>query len=226
MASSLPRDIVRTCRKHAKDISPHIIPSHLTNIYSPGVQLNNIAFENRHHRKIHVEVAHIGMVKHVHSTFYPRPQFDAPILTLDLITVGNTSTYALFDPSPVTNDLSLPYDYNDALKDLQAQFEITPTPRKEFQPWGREILSRQCVFRRQHIDQPVFCAYVLAAIAMHLDYCKTLDPSPDYRRIRENQSRYCRMQLKNDRIRSTLTSAFGGNLQKANEYMNVMLFDC
>lgn len=225
-ALTLARDILRVTRKYAPDISPHVVPGHLANYYRSGVQLNNVAFENSRHRKIHMEVALVGMVKHHHVNFFPRPQYDAPIVTMDLVTVGKTATYALFDPSPVTNNLSLPPEYEDALKDLQERHGMESTPRKNLRPWAREIFSRRCVVQKEHIDQEAFCAYVLGCIAMHLEYCNTLEPSKDHLRIRANHMRYCRMQLKNERMRTTLASAFEGDLQLTNEYMNTVLFDC
>lgn len=221
------KNIIRTVRTCSPDVSRYTLPYHLATLYRPGVLLENIAFENSVHRKLHIEEARLGMMHVVHSVMYPRPQYDAPILAFDLVTVGNTPVFGIADTCPVTDDLRLPEDYRDAITDLQTQYGFTPTPRDHMPGWGRDIFSDRCVIQRKGgIDAEAFCAYGMDLLGMHLEYCALLDPTTDYLRIRRNQSRFCRMQLKNDKTRSSLASAFGGDLALANEYMNRVMFDC
>jgi hypothetical protein len=226
MAITLSRDIVRTIRTCAPDVSPHALPTHLTNIYKPGVQLNNLAFENGIHRKLHVSTAHQSMIRIVHTTLYPRPRFDAPIVSVDFVSVGAQPTFAMVDTFPVTDDLHLPEQYQDAVVDLQSRFGVQAVHRSALPTWGKEICSDRVVMVDRPFDSNAMCEYILALCAMHLDYCAGLEASRDYRRIRMNHLRFCRGQLKNTRIRTALASSFCGDLIHANEYMNKVFFDC
>ena len=226
MAITLSRDIVRTIRKHAPDVSPHPLPTHLANIYKPGVQLNNLAFENNVHRKLHVSTAHQSMVRVVHATLYPRPRFDAPIVSVDVVSVGAQPTYAMVDTFPVSDNLHLPEDYHDAVVDLQSRFGVQPVHRSSLPLWAREICSNRVIMVDRPFDSNAMCDYIVNLCAMHLEYCKGVEASRDYRRIRMNHLRFCRGQLKNTRIRTALASSFSGGLIQANEYMNKVCFDC
>ena len=226
MSITLSRDIVRTIRKCVPDVSPHALPTHLANIYRPGVQLNNLAFENGVHRKLHVSTAHQSMVRVVHATMYPRTRFDAPILSVDFVSVGAQPAYAMVDTFPVTDHLHLPEEYRDAVVDLQSHFGFEPVRRSALPTWAKDICSNRCIVVERPFDSNAMCEYIIQLCAMHLEYCKGLEASRDYRRIRMNHLRFCRGQLKNTRIRSSLASSFSEDLIGANEYMNKVFFDC
>lgn len=225
MTHLVAKSLVRTIRQHCPDVSPHPLPPPLSNVYRPGVSLNNVAFENGVHRKLHVEYARIGVIDVAHAVMYPRPLFDAPILAMDLVSVGNKGSFCILDACPVTDDLSLPADYSDALNDIQRRYGMVPASRVGVPEWGAAIFSTQCVLRRQGVDVDAFLAYATACLIMHLEYCTTLRPSRDQARIRRNHARFCRMQLQNERTRSTLASALGGDVRMANEYMTKVMFD-
>lgn len=226
MSIGIPRDIVRTIRKHAPDVSPHALPLHLANVYKPGVQLNNLAFENNIHRKLHVSTAHQSMIRVVHATLYPRPRFDVPIVSADIISVGARATFVMVDAFPTTDDLLLPEEYDYALKDLQTKYGLEPTSRRDLPTWARGICSHRCVMMDAPFDTNGVSDYIVNLCAMHLEYCKQLKPSKDHRRIRMNHLRFCRGQLKNARIRAAMSSSFDDDLITSNEYMNKVFFDC
>lgn len=226
MMHGFGRDIIRTIRKSSPDVSPHMLPCDLANVYRPGIQIHNTAFENRIHRKLHVETASLGMVNVVHAVMYPRPQYDAPILAMDLVAVNEVPTFGIVDACPVTDELRLPREYEGPMLDLQKKYGLASVPRAAMPDWGREIFSDACIIQRAPIDSPAFRAYALDLLALHLEYCSILEPSTYHRRIRKNHSRFCRMQLKNWKTRSALASALGGDLTFANEYMNRVMFDC
>lgn len=222
------RDLVRVIRKCSPDVSVHTLPRDFANMYKPGVQINNVAFENSLHRKLHIEAAQLGMVHVTHAVMYPRPRFDVPIVAMDLVTVGNTPTFGIVDACPVTDDLRLPEEYRKTLETLRMKYGFQAVARETMPAWGQAIFSDECVMQRKGhgvLDGNLFCSYALDVLAMHLLYCKDLEPSRDHRRIRQNHSRFCRYQLKNDRTRALLASSLGGDLALANEYMNRVMFD-
>ena len=186
MTSFFARDLVRTFRKNAPDMSPFMLPSNIATVYRPGVQLSNLAFENPRHRKLHIETTRVGMVQSVHSTLYPRPQFEAPILTMDLVTIGGTVTHASVDAYGVLSE-----EYDDAFRGIQARYDSTE-----------------------------FTNCALDCVAMHLQYCKTLEISSKYNRA--SHQRFSKEQR--EKMRALRSNAFGGDMALTDEYV-AMIFD-
>lgn len=217
---TLARDLIRVWRPYG--VRPHVMPTHLTSISRDNVMLCNAAFENTHHRKLHVEVGKVDAVTVIHSVMYPRPTFDVPILALDLVYVNDNASFGIVDCCPVTDDLRLPEDYQNVVRDIQATHGIQATQRTAMPEWGRAIFSNVCYMVRAP-DPVVFCAYALQMARMHMEYCKEQDPSADHLRIRRNHKRFRHYQLQNRRTRTVLDKALGESL--AAEYMSTVMFD-
>jgi len=47
---------------------------------------------------------------------YPKPNFDLPILSMDLVANGDRVTLAIIDPCPVTPSLELPAFYEKGVR--------------------------------------------------------------------------------------------------------------
>lgn len=223
MTTTLARDLVRVWRTHG--VYPHTMPLHLTSIVSPPrVVLQNAAFENGRHRKLHVEVGKVDAVSVVHSVMYPRPTFDVPILALDLVCIGGAPTFGIVDCCPVTDDLQLPEEYEEAVRRIQAAQDIVPVARDLMPDWGKSIFSNVCYMTRHPTIDPVaFCAYAMEMTRMHMNYCDSQDPCQDIDRVRRNHGRFCHHQLQNDRTRAVLAKALGDPV--AREYMATIMFD-
>lgn len=223
MTTLLARDLVRTFRKHSPDLNAHVLPEHFATMYRPGVQFHNVAFDTIRHRKLHVETEHIGMVQAVHSSLYPRPQYDAPILTMDIVTIGDAVTHAFLDACPSTSNLVLPREYDDAFQDIQTQYGLTSTKRHLLPDYGRSIFSRRC-YVGKGIDPVMFTRFAIDCVAMHVEYVKQLDVSRDHRENRNNQQRYSRQQRQNPKKRELIAGALGGDMELTEKYL-AMIFD-
>lgn len=78
----------------------------------PRLLVENRAYSSRVFRKLHLEVAvRQDGLEVLHCVWYPRPQFDLPILSVDVVASAGRVSLALVDPCPVSPDLSLPPPY-------------------------------------------------------------------------------------------------------------------
>lgn len=173
---------------------------------------------------MHIETQHIGMVQSVHSTLYPRPQYDAPILTMDLVTLGEGVTFALVDACPLTSNLALSREYDEAFQDMQAQYGLTSTKRHTLPEYDRSIFSRRCFLRTTGIDPTLFSRFALDCVAMHVQFCNELEVSKEYAANRNAQHRFSRQQRLNSKRRSLLLNALGGDTVLVDAYLK-MVFD-
>ena len=83
----------------------------------PRLQVENRAYRSFAFRKLHLEVAvRQDGLRVVHCVMYPRPEFDLPILSLDMVSNGDRVTLAIIDPCPVTSNLSLPPYYVQSVR--------------------------------------------------------------------------------------------------------------
>jgi phycocyanobilin:ferredoxin oxidoreductase len=224
---NLPRDLIRLWRKHG--VSPHPLPTQWTQIRRETCAIDNVAFENARHRKLHLELASTSTLDIVHVVMYPRPTFDVPILALDMVSVNGSPSFAIADACPVTTDLTLPPDYAAGIFEQQRRYGLVPVRRDVLPEWGRAIFSDVCYMTRgsRECDPETFAAYVLSVTAFHMAYCDALDPSPeDHPRIRACHSRFCAWQLQNTRTRAVLATHFLGDPAAADAYMRDVMFDC
>jgi phycocyanobilin:ferredoxin oxidoreductase len=159
---------------------------------------------------------------------YPRPQFDVPILGLDVVIARGKVAFAIVDTSPVTTHplLELPLEYENMVDRLQIRHNIRPTLTHDLPPWGRKIFSQKCVVKHRPDDQEVLRLgkYITELIEKHIDYSKSVSPAGDHWRIRAAHKNYCENQLLNDKTAGMLAGAFGNDVAK--DYMQTVMFDC
>jgi phycocyanobilin:ferredoxin oxidoreductase len=217
MHKALHTKLHRAWRSRARDFVVMPMP----HIHSPTIQIKNVAFENGVYRKAHLELARIKNLDIVHSVMYPRPQFDIPILGIDLVEFEGQPMFAIADACPVTDDLSLPPHYLERVRTLQKKLNIKPVARDEMPVWGQKIFSDMCVMTR---DVPLnFVEYAIDLVDIHMVYASLLEPSPDHERIRKNHARFSTEQLRNGKTKAALAMELG--LQEADKYMRTVMFD-
>lgn len=217
MHKALHTKLHRAWRSRARDFV--LVP--MPHIHSPTIQIKNVAFENGVYRKAHLELARIKNLDIVHSVMYPRPQFDIPILGIDLVEFEGRPMFAIADTCPLTDDLSLPPHYLELVRTLQNKHGIKPVARDEMPGWGQKIFSDMCIMTR---DVPSnFVEYAIELVDIHMVYAALLEPSPDHARIRKNLARFSMYQLRNGKTKAALAMELG--LHEAETYMRTVMFD-
>jgi hypothetical protein len=210
------RELVRSYRAHVPEMKPINLPADLATVYRPGVQLHNLAYDATRFRKIHIETEHVGMVHAVHSTMYPRLQYDAPILTMDIIALGDHVEYAFLDACAHT----VHPEYAAAFRDIQIRYGLSPAPRHAVPEYGRSIFSRNCFLRTHGIDPLLFTQFALECVAMHVRYVDMLESSSTNNI--SNHQRFSRQQRLNPRKRSFVSTALGGDTVLTDAYLHMM----
>ncbi|KAG7668407.1 hypothetical protein Ndes2526B_g00872 [Nannochloris sp. 'desiccata'] len=205
----------------------------------PRLQVENRAYSSYVFRKLHLEVAvRQDGLQVVHCVMYPRPEFDLPILSMDLVANGDRVTLAIIDPCPVTGNLSLPPFYVKSATELQIKYGLESN--RTIPDWGSAIFSKLCVIVRPSTPQEVaqFLKYAIALANFHVQIGRLAVPvggagtmagkteeATDRRKleIKASHARYSAKQLENDRTRKVLEKAFGSG--PSEEYMRTVMFD-
>jgi phycocyanobilin:ferredoxin oxidoreductase len=205
----------------------------------PRLQIENRAYSSYAFRKLHMEVAvRQDGLQVVHCVMYPRPEFDLPILSMDLVTNGERVTLAIIDPCPVTGNLSLPPFYVKSVTELQIKYGLESN--RTIPDWGSAIFSKLCVIVRPSAPQEVakFLKYTIALANFHVQLGRLAVPvggavtaigetekSTEQRKleIKAAHARYSAKQLENDKTRKVLEKAFGSG--PSEEYMTAVMFD-
>ena len=144
----------------------------------PRLQVENRAYSSHAFRKLHLEVAvRQDGLQVVHCVMYPRPEFDLPILSMDLVANGDRITLAIVDPCPVTGNLSLPPFYAKSATDLQVKYGLESN--RTIPDWGSAIFSKLCVIVRPTTPKEVasFLKYAIALTNVHVQNCRQFDVS-------------------------------------------------
>ena len=201
----------------------------------PRMQIENRVYESFCFRKLHIEVAvQQDGLQVLHCVMYPRNTFDVPILSLDMVAYNGRPTFAIVDPCPVSQDLSLPRVYATSVMSLQQKYGVVTN--SDIPEWGRNIFSDFCIQLRPESPEHVgrFLKYALALVHFHLQFARLALPvkSTDdargpgkekTREIHESHARFSANQLRNDKTRQILEKRFGADT--AREYMERMMFD-
>lgn len=202
----------------------------------PRLQVENRAYQTYAFRKLHLEVAtRQDGLQVLHCVMYPRPNFDLPILSLDLVAMEGRVTLAIIDPCPVTQDLSLPAYYTSTAAGFQERYGVATN--RSIPEWVTAIFSQLCVLMRPQTPEEVgaFLKYAIALCAFHAQMGRLAAPVRATRSVSDAQAmrqraeiqaaheRYCAKQLENDKTRRVLEGAFGSG--PAEEYMRVVMFD-
>lgn len=198
----------------------------------PRMQIENRVYESFCFRKLHIEVAvQQDGLQVLHCVMFPRNIFDVPILSLDMVAYNGRPTFAIIDPCPVSQDLSLPKVYATSVMSLQQKYDIHTN--SDIPEWGRNIFSDFCIQLRPESPEDVgkFLKYSLALVHFHLQFARLALPlqSSDGERcdkmgeISASHARFSANQLRNDKTRQILEKRFGADL--AREYMENMMFD-
>jgi phycocyanobilin:ferredoxin oxidoreductase len=206
----------------------------------PRLQVENRAYSSYAFRKLHLEVAvRQDGLQVVHCVMYPKPEFDLPILSLDLVANGDRVSLAIIDPCPVTGNLSLPPFYVKSTTELQIKYGLESN--RTIPEWGSAIFSKLCVIVRPESPQEVakFLKYAIALANFHVQIGRLAVPvggagTTDGDRhpeevakrraeIKAAHARYSAKQLENDKTRKVLEKSFGSG--PSEDYMRTVMFD-
>jgi phycocyanobilin:ferredoxin oxidoreductase len=207
----------------------------------PRLQVENRAYSSYAFRKLHLEVAvRQDGLQVVHCVMYPRPEFDLPILSLDVVANGDRVSLAIIDPCPVTGNLSLPEFYVKSASELQIKYGLESN--RTIPEWGSAIFSKMCVIVRPNTPQEVasFLKYAIALANFHVQIGRLAVPVGSTGRggageaggeaverrkaeIIAAHARYSAKQLENDKTRKVLEKSFGSG--PSEEYMRTVMFD-
>jgi phycocyanobilin:ferredoxin oxidoreductase len=195
--------------------------------------VENAVFESETFRKMHCELAWgDGGFQVLHVVVYPWAERAAPVFAADVVGFGGRISLCIADVAPVTEDLSLPPMYVDALKPL-----LDETLRgdglsvRELPDWGRAILGPLCLCVGPRVgltaeeETARFFDYAFQlhdrAAELASDASLALPPGDDS--ALRAQIRFCDLQLRNQKTRKALERAFGPEV--ADAYMRDVLFD-
>lgn len=201
--------------------TPGLIAVPMPQVSTPNMRIHNVAFQNSTYRKVHLEMANIQGLDIVHCVMYPRPEFDLPILGIDLVERDGCPMFGIADVCPVTDDLSLPDHYLTRIGELQVRLGMTSVTRSDMPGWGRPIFSDMCVMTRA--VPHTFVEYALGLVEIHTAYASTLKPTDDHSRVRKNLARFSMFQMRNQKTKAALATELGRG--QADTYMRTVMFD-
>jgi phycocyanobilin:ferredoxin oxidoreductase len=226
---SLAVDLSTRWRRGATRVDAFPLPPRFAKMTAPTLEVFNEAYQTDVFRKMHVEYARgreqLEGVEVVHSTIFPRFQFDLPILGTDVIMLGGAVTYCIADASLVAPS---PGCFHQTMATLQRRHGLSPVaaPEDDLPEWAREVFSPGCVVVRRPDDGTLaaFRAYVLDLTDAYLEAAARVErTTADHRGVRAAQARYCVHQLRNDKTRGVLRKAF--DAETADAYMREVMFD-
>lgn len=195
--------------------------------------VENAVFESETFRKMHCELAWgDGGFEVLHVVVYPWAERAAPVFAADVVGFGGRISLCIADVAPVTEDLSLPPTYVDALQPLLDEtLRGDALSVRELPDWGRAILGPLCLCVGPRVGPTAeeetarFFDYAFRlhdrAAELASDASLTLPPGDDS--ALRAQIRFCDLQLRNQKTRKALERAFGPDV--ADAYMRDVLFD-
>ncbi len=209
--------------------------------------IENSCYQTPQFRKIHLELAKVGKnLDILHCVMFPKPQFNLPILGIDIVAGRGQISAAIVDLSPVvathsaappvassTDDTgshpavgtqpTLPEEYEQRLSQIPP---IQFGKPRELPAWG-DIFSKFCLFIRPESPQEEteFLEQVTQYLSIHCQLASQSEPVSTEQQalVLAGQRHYCAQQQKNDKTRRILESAFG--TEWADRYFRTMLFD-
>lgn len=210
------------------DLSPYHLPAELGyvegRLEGEKLIIENKCYQSPQFRKMHLELARVGNTLDIlHCVMFPRSSYELPMFGTDLVGGRGQISAAIVDLSPVSNQLTLPTEYNSALQALPA---IAFSQPRELPDWG-DIFSPFCLFIRPGSteEEAQFLERVKSFLEIHCQAAISSTPvsSEKQAEIIAGQRYYCTKQQKNDKTRRVLEKAFG--VDWAENYMNSVLFD-
>ncbi len=191
--------------------------------------IENSCYQTPQFRKIHLELAKVGKnLDILHCVMFPKPQFNLPILGIDIVAGRGQISAAIVDLSPVLATQSeakptLPEAYEQRLSKIPP---IQFGKPRELPAWG-DIFSKFCLFIRPESPQEEneFLEQVTQYLSIHCQLASQSEPitTDQQALVLAGQRHYCSQQQKNDKTRRILESAFG--TEWADRYFRTMLFD-
>lgn len=187
--------------------------------------IQNYCYQTPQFRKLHLELARIGKSLDIlHCVMFPRPNFELPILGIDIVAGRGQISAAIVDLSPISRDRTLPAPYAEKLSSLPP---VTFSQPRELPAWGK-IFSDFCLFVRPvtPAEESAFVSRVTQYLSIHVQQAKTAIPVSSIEEeaaILAGQRHYCLKQQQNDKTRRVLENAF--DAKWADRYVRTMLFD-
>jgi phycocyanobilin:ferredoxin oxidoreductase len=216
-------EIIRESWKDLPDLSPLSVNPKFEKVYKDvddeKLSIHNEVYQCRGLRKIHLEVAKLGMLDILHCIWYPDPKYNLPIFGADIVANKSFVSAAITDLSPV-DGLTPMFDKICKISD-KYKFE----KERDMPGWGN-IFSPYVKFMSLDTEEEKnnFCFLVKEYLDVFSDEVRISEENIDRERIRfDGQINYCKQQKKNDKTRRILIKCF--DEEWADQYINEILFD-
>ncbi|MBW4620040.1 MAG: phycocyanobilin:ferredoxin oxidoreductase [Cyanosarcina radialis HA8281-LM2] len=221
-------DCIESTWQKYLQLEPYYLPPELG--YVEGkLEGEKLAIENRCYqtpqfRKLHLELAKVGeMLDILHCVMFPRSEYALPMFGTDLVGGRGQISAAIVDLSPVSDNLTLPDSYFQALRRLP---QVTFSQPRELPKWA-DIFSEFCLFVRpiNAEEEASFLSRVQSFLEIHCQQAIAASPVlPEQQaQVLAGQHYYCSKQQQNDKTRRVLEKAFGAEWTE--NYMTKVLFD-
>jgi phycocyanobilin:ferredoxin oxidoreductase len=221
-------DCIESTWKKYLQLEPYYLPPELG--YVEGkLEGEKLAIENRCYqtpqfRKLHLELAKVGeMLDILHCVMFPRSEYALPMFGTDLVGGRGQISAAIVDLSPVSDNLTLPDSYFQALRTLP---QVKFSQPRELPKWA-DIFSEFCLFVRpiDAEEEASFLLRVQSFLEIHCQQAIAASPVlPEQQaQVLAGQNYYCSKQQQNDKTRRVLEKAFGAEWTE--NYMTKVLFD-
>lgn len=216
-------EIIRTSWKDLPDLSPLSVNPKFEKVYKDvddeKLSIHNEVYQCRGLRKIHLEIAKLGMLDILHCIWYPDPKYNLPIFGADIVANKSFVSAAITDLSPV-DGLTPMFDKISKISD-KYKFE----KERDMPGWGN-IFSPYVKFMSLDTEEEKnnFCSLVKEYLDVFSNQVIISEEDIDRERIRfDGQINYCKQQKKNDKTRRILIKCF--DEEWADQYINEILFD-
>ncbi|HEY9702375.1 MAG TPA: phycocyanobilin:ferredoxin oxidoreductase [Allocoleopsis sp.] len=210
------------------DLSPYHLPEEFGyvegKLEGEKLVIENKCFQSPQFRKMHLELARVGNnLDILHCVMFPRPDYHLPMFGCDLVGGRGQISAAIVDLSPVSENKSLPPEYDHQLSSLP---DVSFSQVRDLPEWG-DIFSKFCLFIRpgNESEEDLFLDRVKSFLEIHCQRAIASSPvnNEERKKILAGQDYYCTKQQKNDKTRRVLEKAFG--VEWADNYMTSVLFD-
>lgn len=216
-------EIIRESWKDLPDLAPLSVNPKFEKVYKDvddeKLSIHNEVYQCKGLRKIHLEVAKLGMLDILHCIWYPDPKYNLPIFGADIVANKSFVSAAITDLSPV-NGLTPMFD---KISDISERYKFEK--ERDMPGWGN-IFSPYVKFMSLETQEEKdnFCSLVKEYLSVFAEEVVTSEEDLQGEQIRfEGQINYCNQQKKNDKTRRILIKCF--DEQWADQYINEILFD-
>jgi phycocyanobilin:ferredoxin oxidoreductase len=216
-------ETIRTSWKDLPNLSPLQVNPKFEKVYKDvddeKLHIHNEVYQCTGLRKLHLEVAKLGMLDILHCIWYPDPKYNLPIFGADIVANKSFVSAAITDLSPV-GELTPMFD---KISEISSKYKFEK--ERDMPGWGN-IFSPYVKFMSLETQEEKdnFRFLVGEYLSVFADEVKNCQEDLDGEKSRlEGQINYCKQQKKNDKTRRILIKCF--DEEWADQYINEILFD-